>query len=239
VFALDPNQPLAQLHHTTWTAKDGVYGAVYALAQTSDGYLWVGTTDGLLRFDGISFEKYKPEHNELLSSSISTLLATPDGSLWIGYMSGGATHLKHGDATNYPPGKEFPMGFVRHFIQDRDGKMWAAAAGGLVSLEGGTWRKIGQEWNYPAKSAWAMLVDRDGTMWVAAENRIVYLTRGEKKFRDFGIHTGPVYSFTHLPDGTYISTTMPTIGRLCQPSARRSTVEPVRSRTFGMLREIS
>ena len=202
--ALDPHQSLAQLHHTTWTAKDGVSGIVFALAQTSDGYLWVGTTNGLLRFDGISFEKYKPENNELLSSSISALLATPDGSLWIGYMSGGATHLKHGDATNYPPGKEFPMGFVRHFIQDRDGNVWAGAVGGFVRFERGKWCKIRQEWNYPAKSAWAMLVDGDGTLWVAAENRIVYLIRGEMKFRDLGIHTGPVYAFNELPDGTYI-----------------------------------
>src|SRR3954452_8205875 len=95
VFALDPNQPLAQLHHTSWTAKDGLNGSVAALAQTADGYMWVGTTDGLLRFDGISFQKYKTEHHQLLSASVSTLLPVPDGSLWIGYQAGGATHLKN------------------------------------------------------------------------------------------------------------------------------------------------
>src|SRR5215475_11126586 len=78
-FALDPSQPLVQLHHTTWVAKDGVNGSVAALAQTADGYLWVGTSDGLLRFDGISFEKYKPERNQLLATSISCLLAGTDG----------------------------------------------------------------------------------------------------------------------------------------------------------------
>src|SRR3954471_10991616 len=90
--ALDPNQPLSQLHHTTWTAKDGLNGAVVTLAQTVDGYLWVGTSDGLFRFDGIIFERYKPEQGQLPSTAISTLLALADGSLWIGYVAGGATH---------------------------------------------------------------------------------------------------------------------------------------------------
>lgn len=203
-FALDPNQPLSQLHHSTWTAKDGVSGAVAALAQTTDGFLWVGTSDGLLRFDGISFEKYKPERNQLPSTSVSALLAVPDGSLWIGYQTGGATHLKNGEAINYVPGDDFPMGHVRQFIQDRDGTMWATAAGGFVRLEGNRWQKVRENWAYPAKSAWAMLVDRAGTLWVAAENSIVFLPRGEKKFHDLGVSTGPVYSLTELPDGTFV-----------------------------------
>jgi ligand-binding sensor domain-containing protein len=202
--ALDPNQPLAQLHHTTWTTKDGLNGSVVALAQTVDGYLWVGTTDGLFRFDGISFERYKPEHNQLPSSAVSTLLALPDGSLWIGYDRGGATHLKDGRATNYSDAEGFPVSTVRRFIQDGDGTIWAAVVGGFVRLEGGRWQTVGEEWNYPAKSAWTMLVDRKGTLWVATGGRIVFLPRGEKRFRDLGLQTGPVFAFNQLPDGSFI-----------------------------------
>lgn len=203
-FALDPNQPLTQLHHTTWTAKDGLNGTVAALAQTTDGYLWVGTTDGLLRFDGISFEKYKPERNQLPSPSVAALYAVPDGSLWIGYQTGGATHLVNGEAINYQSEEGFPIGHVRHFVQDRDGTMWASAAGGFVRLEGGRWQKVRKDWGFPSSTAWNMLVDHDGTLWAAAENRIVYLPRGEKKFHDLGIETGPVFAFTQLPDGTFL-----------------------------------
>src|ERR1700748_93254 len=89
VLALDRDQSLSQLYHTSWTARDGVNGSVVAIAQTSDGYLWVGTTDGLLRFDGVSFEHYKPEVGSFFSSSVSALLALPDGGLWIGYLRGG------------------------------------------------------------------------------------------------------------------------------------------------------
>lgn len=77
-FALDPNQPLAQLYHSSWNAKDGLSGSVNALAQTTDGFLWIGTTDGLYRFDGLYFELYKPDGNELPSVAVSALLALPD-----------------------------------------------------------------------------------------------------------------------------------------------------------------
>jgi ligand-binding sensor domain-containing protein len=58
--ATDTHQPLAQMHHTAWSAKEGVIGEVLALAQTTDGFIWVGTTGGLLRFDGSVIERYRP-----------------------------------------------------------------------------------------------------------------------------------------------------------------------------------
>ncbi len=60
-FCIDPAQPLHQMYHLSWTAKDGLRGMVISLAQTSDGFLWVGTSQGLFRFDGLTFEQYKPE----------------------------------------------------------------------------------------------------------------------------------------------------------------------------------
>jgi ligand-binding sensor domain-containing protein len=131
VFCLNPYQSLTQLHHTSWTAKDGLSGSVQALAQTSDGYLWVGTSDGLFRFDGLSFERYQPERNALPSTSVSALLALPDGGLWIGYGRGGATFLKGGTANNYAVQEGFPVSAVRCFAKDWDGTMWAAVMGGF------------------------------------------------------------------------------------------------------------
>lgn len=97
MFALDPNRPLGQLYHSSWNARNGLNGSVMALAQTTDGYLWVGTTDGLFRFDGLSFERYEP----LPATSVSALMAVPDGGIWIGFRSGGVSYLKNGQATNY------------------------------------------------------------------------------------------------------------------------------------------
>src|SRR5258708_6162739 len=81
--ALDGDRTLTELHHTAWLAKDGAPSQVSALAQTADGFLWIGSTRGLFRFDGVQFERYMPPSEvPLPSHNIYALLATPDGGLW-------------------------------------------------------------------------------------------------------------------------------------------------------------
>ena len=91
-----------QFQHTGWTAKDGAPAPTYAFAQTTDGFLWMATIDGLYRFDGIRFESYQlpPEVTSKLAD-VRTLMAEPDGGLWIGLNSGGAAFLKDGHTITY------------------------------------------------------------------------------------------------------------------------------------------
>jgi len=86
VSALDTSRQISQYGHTAWRIVDGVFaGTPNAIAQTTDGYLWIGTQTGLTRFDGVRFVSWRPpEGNELPSSRIISLLGTRDGSLWIG-----------------------------------------------------------------------------------------------------------------------------------------------------------
>ena len=80
---------LDQLYHTGWTYKEGAPGEVYALAQTTDGYLWLGTATGLFRFDGIRFQPFKPESGQAFPQRrVASLFAVPDGGLWVGYWYG-------------------------------------------------------------------------------------------------------------------------------------------------------
>src|ERR1700733_6466844 len=203
VFALDPNQPLAQLYHTSWSEKEGLNGAVAALAQTKDGYLWVGTADGLYRFDGLRFERYKSDVGSIPPGTVRSLTAVADGGLWIGYQLGGVTHLKDGIATNYSESDGLPISMVRSIVQDQDGTVWAAIVGGFARLEGKRWHVIRKDWNYPGKSAWALLVDRQGTLWVASGDRIVFLLKGQRHFQDTGLKTtGRIWAFAEAPDGT-------------------------------------
>jgi ligand-binding sensor domain-containing protein len=204
LLALDPNQPLDQLYHTSWNAKDGLNGSVTALAQTADGYLWIGTSDGLFRFDGLYFERYKPESGSLPSVSVSALLALPDGGLWIGYLKGGATFLKSGEVTNYSDREGFPVGRVRCFAQDSDGTIWAGVVGGFSRLAGAQWQTIRMDWNYPSRSAWTLFVDQQGTLWVSTGKGIMFLPKRETKFQDTGLQTGAVFSFARAPDGTIL-----------------------------------
>ena len=202
--ALDPHQQLAQLYHSSWTEKQGLNGIVTSLAQTTDGYLWVGTTDGLLRFDGISFEHYQPEIGSLMATSISAVMAVPDGGLWVGYKRGGASFIKSGRITNYADSDGFPVSTVRCFARDKSGTIWAAAVGGFARLEGKRWRMDYKEWDFPGEIAWTLLVDRDGTLWVAAENQIVFLVQGQKRFQRTGLKNGEVSVLTEAPDAAIL-----------------------------------
>src|ERR1700677_442056 len=94
LFALDPRQPLAQLYHSSWNSRNGLIGSVTALAQTTDGFLWVGTSAGLFRFDGLYFEQYRPEAGSLPSNSVTALMAVPDGGLWIDFRKGAPVSLR-------------------------------------------------------------------------------------------------------------------------------------------------
>jgi signal transduction histidine kinase/ligand-binding sensor domain-containing protein len=200
--AVELTQPLIQLYHSFWNAKNGLTGSVLAIAQANDGYLWIGTTDGLFRFDGVEFERYQPLVGSFVANSVSCLLATPDGGLWIGYLRGGATFLKNGAVTNYSEREGFPLASVRGFARDWSGATWAAAVGGFVRLEGGRWQKVRTNWNYPDRSPTALFVDDRGTLWAADTHTITYLLNGERRFRNTQIDVEfRVASFGQLQDG--------------------------------------
>jgi signal transduction histidine kinase/ligand-binding sensor domain-containing protein len=85
-LAVDPTHLISQYGHTSWRIQDGFFtGPAISVAQANDGYIWIGTADGLLRFDGLHFVPFDPgKDQQLPSSKIISLLASRDGSLWIG-----------------------------------------------------------------------------------------------------------------------------------------------------------
>src|ERR1700742_3355047 len=85
-FALDPSLAISQYGHTVWSVQDGFLpGAPTEMVQTTDGYLWIGTRSGLVRFDGVRFVPFTPSPGQqLISNRILSLCAGSDGSLWIG-----------------------------------------------------------------------------------------------------------------------------------------------------------
>src|SRR6266481_847784 len=102
-FALDPALDISQYAHTAWKIREGfTKGYIASIAQTPDGYLWLGTEFGLLRFDGVRNVPWQPPPDQHLPSShILSLLAARDGTLWIGADKGLASR-KGGKLTQYP-----------------------------------------------------------------------------------------------------------------------------------------
>src|SRR5712691_449889 len=88
-FALNPNLDVSQYEHTSWKISEGFSkGVINSIAQTPDGYLWLGTEFGLLRFDGVRAVPWQPPDQHLPSSLVARLLVARDGTLWIGTLKG-------------------------------------------------------------------------------------------------------------------------------------------------------
>jgi len=203
---VDRYQRLEEMHHTAWTGKDGLSGRVDCLAQTADGYLWIGTSNGLFRFDGVQFERFAPEEGRLPAANVDSLLASRDGGLWVGYSGGGVSYIGP-DRTvqNYGPEQGFPVSSVRALAQDHDGGVWAAVVGGLARFENGRWHVVRMDWNYPCRSAYRLFVATDGTLWVsgAAPDRVQYLRKGSRKFEDVGL-AATFWGYAQLDDSTVL-----------------------------------
>ena len=124
-FALDPARSLAQLHHTAWTIADGAPPDVWSLAQSPDGYLWLGTGAGLFRFDGVRFEKVGIDREgRRLSANMTAIVADRSGDIWIGDVSGNVSRLHAGQLTTFDLG--MPNTTVHQLAKDAEGTVWAA-----------------------------------------------------------------------------------------------------------------
>jgi signal transduction histidine kinase/ligand-binding sensor domain-containing protein len=183
LFGLDRDRTIAQYQHTGWAVADGVPGGIHGLAQTTDGYLWLASTSGLIRFDGVRFERYEPKQGGTPQfRDISALLATPDGGLWIG-RAGKATYLRNGRAVTYGSSEGLLLATVFRFVLDRQGTVWAATSRGLERFENSRWNVVGPEWNFSAKSATDLFVDSGGYLWVTAPGALFCLPPNTRSFR--------------------------------------------------------
>ena len=173
------------------------------MAQTTDGYLWVGSSRGLFRFDGVRFQEFAPDFATTLhAKSILKLFATTDNKLWIAYR-GGVGVLANGKLTTYSSADGLPEGLVRDFAQDRQGRLWGASTGGLIRFENGRWHKIGAESGFLGNWATAILTDHRGAMWVAGEGRISVLQPGASRFElTDEPYNGTPEQLSESPDGT-------------------------------------
>jgi len=125
-------RPLTGYIHGVWQIEQGLpQNTIQAVTQTRDGYLWLGTQEGLVRFDGAAFTVFDREHYpELHSDNVQTLLAERDGSLWFGTETGGVTHLANGRFTAFGTTEGLKALAVRALTQDASGTLWAATYGG-------------------------------------------------------------------------------------------------------------
>lgn len=150
-----------------WQAPDGLpEQTVQAFAQTPDGYLWIGTTGGLLRFDGVHFTVFDRQNTPMLhENSVFCLMVAHDGTLWIGTEGGGIVSYAAGQFRSWIASEAKSNDFVRVLVQDPDGTIWAGADEGLFRLSGERFVRVDATKTIPALSVHSIFRDRAGRLW--------------------------------------------------------------------------
>lgn len=190
------------LHHASWTARDGAPQMVITIAQTADGWLWLGGATGLFRFDGVRFERYVPPGAPLPANGISILNALPSGALWIGYRFGGASVRDQGRLRHYDERDGLPAhSAVWGLEQDGAGRMWAATSAGMYRLERGRWLAADPAWLLPRTGYKTLMRDRQGILWAQGNEGVYSLAAGATRFVKSVPGTGTGVLFD-VPDGS-------------------------------------
>ncbi|UXH76039.1 sensor histidine kinase [Roseateles amylovorans] len=196
VFALAASLPvsLVEFKHDAWTIESGAPSRINAITQTGDGFLWIGSVEGLFRFDGVTFEPVKLAASQPQRLVVSSLLAARSGDLWVGLGRGrGLARFRDGqlqDAQMPHPSRE-----VNDLAEDPEGGLWVARGGRsdrlLARFHDERWQELGPESGLTAQPVWHLHFARDGTMWVVQSTTLAFRRPGETRFSRFPITVTP------------------------------------------------
>ena len=230
--ALDPSLEINQYAHTAWTIRDGALKSIVTtIAQTPDGYLWLGTELGIIRFDGVRFVPWQPPAGEHLPSTyITSLLVTRDGRLWIGTRAGLAS-WKDGSLLRYP---EFTS-LILALLEDQEGTVWAGTgvpAGGLCAIRSGAVQCFGQDGSF-GRGVGALL-EEEGNLWAGGDNGLWRWKPGAP--RNYPMPAPEISGLTRLDGGPLLLATRggvkQLVGDRTEPYAIGAAGPPPRAERF-------
>lgn len=179
--ALDPQTLFTQYAHNSWSIEDGLpENTIFAIAQTPDGYLWLGTYEGLVRFDGATFRVFDSSNTAALKShDISSLRVAHDGVLWIGSFSGGLTRFYNGRFTSFTESDGFSAGRVYSIYEDRKNQLWIGTDNGLMRYNGTAFVRYTMKEGLPNNRVNALAEDGEGSLWIGTHGGLSRFKNGQ------------------------------------------------------------
>ena len=240
-FALNPTLDVSQYAHTAWKIRDGfAKGSILSIAQTPDGYLWLGTAFGLYRFDGVRNVLWQPPPDQQLpSTTITSLVASRDGTLWVGTRNG-LSSWKNGKLTQYA---ELAGLAIRALVEDHEGSIWAGTNGSpgppdgkLCEIRNGSVR-CHPEMSGVTHGVFGLHEDDKGNLWVGVEMGVWRWRPGPAEFHALpGLPSGRMQSMADGDDGALLIATTAAIVRLADGKAEPVYRFPTARRGFRYLR---
>ncbi len=179
--ALNPAKAISQYTQDTWGTSSGLpSNSILAIAQTPDGYLWLGTEEGLARFDGVRFVIFDTNNTPALESNhVSALLVDAQNNLWIGTQGGGLTVFRNGQFTTYTTRNGLSNDTILALYGDGKGSLWIGTnGGGLNRFRNGKFETYTSRNGLPDDAVFTLAGGKDQSLWIGTHAGLVRFKNG-------------------------------------------------------------
>ena len=209
--ALDPGRAITQYVQNVWRAPGALpHDTVTVILQTRDGYLWVGTVEGLARFDGVRSVVFDKSNTPAIANNwIRALVEDRAGRLWIGTLGGGLVCLEGGKFTRFGAAEGIPGEIVSTLYEDRAGRLWAGTGGeGLFLFQAGRFVRAPGSEALATSNVRSLVEDREGTLWVGTEGGLFRFVDGTARALSsaMGLSSDAILSLATSDSGLWIGT---------------------------------
>ena len=177
---LDPHKPISQYVHTVWRSEDGLpQNSIQAMLQTRDGYVWIATQEGLVRFNGLEFKLFnKATTDAIRHNDIRALYQDRAGALWIGTFGGGLVRYQDGKFATYTVQNGLSNNTITSILQDRAGNLWVGTNDGLNEFVDGKIHAFSTKNGLSDNMVQAVTEDAAGRIVVAARSGLDVIENG-------------------------------------------------------------